>query len=45
MGSKWVVEVKFIDGTKVNIEVEADNEHDAYMQALPVSYEAREENE
>lgn len=33
----YEVEVKFIDGTTVIIEVEASNEEEALQQAMPIS--------
>ena len=32
----YEVEVKFIDGTKVTIEVEAENESEALDKAMPI---------
>jgi hypothetical protein len=34
---EYIVEVKFIDGTIVNIEVEAENDDDALNMAMPIS--------
>jgi hypothetical protein len=33
----YEVEVKFIDGTTVTIEVEAENENEALDKAMPIS--------
>jgi hypothetical protein len=35
------VEVKFIDGTKVIVEVEAENEDEALDKAMPISLNIR----
>lgn len=38
---EYSVEVKFIDGTKVVIEVEAENEDEALDKAMPISLNLR----
>jgi hypothetical protein len=38
---EYNIEVKFIDGTKVVIEVEAEDEHEALDKAMPIELNIR----
>jgi hypothetical protein len=38
---EYDIEVKFIDGTKVIVEIEADSEEEALNNAMPVSFTIR----